>query len=174
MNNQVDLSIGPINPSQVAEKVVANVQDTLKIRPVNIHFDKAAWPTKMRGDSDMLELMLQNLVNNAIKYTPDQGHIHLTAQADEQSLRISIKDNGIGRKSALKSRKPDNRESMGLKIVHGMLKNYFGSGTYSITYVDLHENEKPTGTLVVVQIPGTSVTRNTSPESYEKSLYSQT
>jgi signal transduction histidine kinase len=96
MNNQVDLSIGPINPGQVAEKVVTNMQDALKVRPVNIHFDKNLWPSKMRGDGDMLELMLNNLVSNAIKYTPDQGHIYLNALADEQSVRISVKDSGIG------------------------------------------------------------------------------
>ncbi len=54
MTNQVDLSIGPINPAVIVQKIIANMQDTLKTRPVNVHFDIATWPTKMRGDSDLI------------------------------------------------------------------------------------------------------------------------
>jgi len=96
MTNQIDLSIGPINLGQVAEKVVNNFEDVLRIRPVNIHFDKTDWPGKMRADADLLGLVLTNLVNNAVKYTPDGGHIYLTATADEERVRISVKDTGIG------------------------------------------------------------------------------
>jgi len=96
MTNQIDLSIGAINPGQVMERVVENVKDVLKIRPVNLHFDRATWPEKMRADADMLALAFANLVNNAIKYTPDEGHIYLTATATEQQVRVSIKDTGIG------------------------------------------------------------------------------
>jgi len=96
MTNQIDLSIGPINPATIVQKIVNNLQDTLKARPVNVHFDVATWPTKMRGDNDLISLMIGNLVANAIKYTPDGGHIYLTATADEQNIRISVKDTGIG------------------------------------------------------------------------------
>jgi signal transduction histidine kinase len=96
MTNQIDLSISAINPGLIMEKVVQSVQDVLKLRPVNIHFDRAAWPDKMRADADMLALAFANLVNNAIKYTPDGGNIYLTATATEQQVRMSIKDTGIG------------------------------------------------------------------------------
>jgi len=96
MTNQTDLSIGPINPGQVMEKVVASAQAVLTARPVNIHFDRAAWPEKMRADADMIGLAFANLVSNAIKYTPDGGDIYLTASATEQQVRISVKDTGIG------------------------------------------------------------------------------
>ncbi len=96
MTNQIDISIGPINPALIVEKIVNNLQETLKVRPINIHFDRTTWPQKMRGDGDMLMLMLNNLIANAIKYTPDGGHVYLTATADDQYIRISIKDTGIG------------------------------------------------------------------------------
>ncbi|AZI67177.1 hypothetical protein EIB71_05625 [Kaistella daneshvariae] len=139
----------------------------------SIQVHPAINPLKVKLPPLVLQPFLENAVLHGLS-TAENKKVSVEVNPTKDGIAISIKDNGVGRKSALKSRKPDNRESMGLKIVHGMLTNYFGSGTYSITYVDLHENEKPTGTLVVVQIPGTSVTRNTSPESYEKSLYSQT
>jgi signal transduction histidine kinase len=96
MTNQIDLSIGPISPGAVMEKVVNSVQDVLKVRPVNVHFDRSTWPDKMRADADMLGLAFANLMSNAIKYTPDGGHIYLSATATEQLIRISVRDTGIG------------------------------------------------------------------------------
>jgi signal transduction histidine kinase len=154
MNNQVDLSIGPINPSQVAEKVVANVQDTLKIRPVNIHFDKAAWPTRMRGDSDMLELMLQNLVNNAIKYTPDQGNIYLTAQADDVSLRISIKDGGIGVAKEEQSRIFERFHTAGDTQLHSTSKTAFRGGGLGLGLAVCKGIAEAHGGKIWVESPG--------------------
>ena len=96
MTNQIDISIGPINPALIVHKIVTNLQDTLKTRPVNIHFEMETWPTKMRGDNDLISLMMSNLISNAIKYTPDSGHIYLTAKADDHYIRLSVKDSGIG------------------------------------------------------------------------------
>uniref|UniRef100_A0A7C6AA54 histidine kinase n=1 Tax=candidate division WOR-3 bacterium TaxID=2052148 RepID=A0A7C6AA54_UNCW3 len=47
------------------------------------------------GDSFKLEQMLINLVDNAIKYT-EKGEVEITAQRLNQSIRITIKDTGIG------------------------------------------------------------------------------
>ena len=42
---------------------------------------------------------------------------------------------------------------MNTKIADEMLKNYFGSDSYSIVYHDLEENNHSCGTMVVLQIP---------------------
>jgi signal transduction histidine kinase len=128
MTNQIDLSIGPINPGTVAEKVVNNVQETLKIRPVNIHFDRSTWPERMRGDADMLGLCLANLVSNAIKYTPDGGHIYLTATADDQQIRISVKDTGIGVAKEEQSRIFERFHTAGDTQLHSTSKTAFRGG----------------------------------------------
>jgi len=47
-------------------------------------------------DRDKLETILINLINNAIKFTPSHGIVQISAQIDSGSLRISVKDTGIG------------------------------------------------------------------------------
>ncbi|MBI5667328.1 MAG: hybrid sensor histidine kinase/response regulator [Chloroflexi bacterium] len=96
MTNQIDLSIAPVHPGLVAERVVNNLLPALQTRRVTLHFDRSTWPELMRGDADLLALALANLLNNAIKYTPDGGHVYLTASADDQVIRFSVKDTGIG------------------------------------------------------------------------------
>ena len=48
------------------------------------------------ADSDLLERAVSNLVDNAIKYTPEGGRIRLAARAEPGTVRIAVEDNGIG------------------------------------------------------------------------------
>ncbi len=47
-------------------------------------------------DADKLEIVLNNLLDNAIKYTPLHGHIYVNAEVKGGSLVISVQDSGIG------------------------------------------------------------------------------
>jgi CheY-like chemotaxis protein/anti-sigma regulatory factor (Ser/Thr protein kinase) len=48
------------------------------------------------GDATRIDQILTNLLTNAIKYTPDEGTIAITAEQDAARLRLRIADSGIG------------------------------------------------------------------------------
>jgi len=50
----------------------------------------------IRGDKDKLTDVMINLIDNAIKFTPQGGRIDLGVEVDDNSLHIYVRDTGIG------------------------------------------------------------------------------
>ena len=51
---------------------------------------------KLFADPQMIETVLRNLVNNAIKFTPANGQIKIEACQTDGQITVSVKDSGIG------------------------------------------------------------------------------
>ena len=47
-------------------------------------------------EQEQIHQVISNLINNAIKYTPPDGNIEIKSEIINKSIKISIKDNGIG------------------------------------------------------------------------------
>lgn len=50
----------------------------------------------VKGDMTRLSQILSNLLNNAAKYTPEGGHIALSARREKGEIIVEVADNGIG------------------------------------------------------------------------------
>jgi signal transduction histidine kinase len=50
----------------------------------------------IHGDGQRLEQVLLNLMTNAAKFTPEEGHILVRVRQDDTSLIIAVQDDGIG------------------------------------------------------------------------------
>jgi heavy metal sensor kinase len=57
----------------------------------------AAEPTPIAGDARMLQRMLSNIVDNAVKYTPPGGKVEVSLAASERpDIIVTVKDTGVG------------------------------------------------------------------------------
>jgi len=65
--------------------------------------------TMVCADENMVRCILRNLVGNAVKFTRQGGEVNLTAQREDQSIMVSIKDNGVG----IEKEKLDNLFKLG-------------------------------------------------------------
>jgi two-component system phosphate regulon sensor histidine kinase PhoR len=51
---------------------------------------------RLIGNPDYIERAVSNLVDNAIKYTPEKGTIHVGASIEDEFVLVEVTDNGIG------------------------------------------------------------------------------
>ena len=91
------------------------------------------------GDADRLEQALQNLAANALRHTPDEGHIRLTAKRQADAVVLTVHDNGPGIPSehlplifdrfykADLSRKAAGGSGLGLSIVKAIVELHGGT-----------------------------------------------
>ncbi len=52
--------------------------------------------TRVYADADMVRSIIQNLITNAVKFTPENGQIIISSAGDKGFVEVSVRDNGIG------------------------------------------------------------------------------
>ena len=93
----------------------------------------------MKADREGLREILDNLLDNAIKYTPEGGRVSVLWQSNGAMARIAVRDSGIGIKPEDQERvferfyrvdKARSREmggtGLGLSITHGIVTGHNG------------------------------------------------
>jgi signal transduction histidine kinase len=143
----------------IVESVVANARARTSRHPVEVHTPAAL---SANVDPLRLEQVLTNLVDNAIKYSPDGGAIRIEARHSKGDLRLVVADRGIGIPPEHRGRIFDRfYQAHPEQRLGGM-----GLGLYiSRQIVDLHggrmDAEFPAagGTRVIVTLPAGAATR---------------
>ena len=51
---------------------------------------------KLRGDKQRLSILLNNMIGNAVKYTPAEGKVHVSLEVADGRMSIAVSDTGIG------------------------------------------------------------------------------
>ena len=85
----------PTDLGQIARKIVDNhLVPAEKTLQVNLKVDEQL--PIINADETMLQRAMTNLVDNAIKYTPDGGNIHVSVVRHENLIIIAVQDSGLG------------------------------------------------------------------------------
>lgn len=84
---------GDVDLTKLALEVAERMQLTTQKHTVRVH---AAESLSLVGDHDHLEQVLNNLVANAIKYSPDGGSVNIHVEKDADGALVRVRDGGIG------------------------------------------------------------------------------
>ena len=125
---RIELSVGPTNLAEIAEKIVGQFAQAAQQRNLLISFDPKQWPTLIQADGDLLELAIYNVIGNAIKYTPDGGVVTLTAKPGQTNVLLTVKDSGIGISKEDMARIFDRFYTAGDTQLHSTSKTAFRGG----------------------------------------------
>lgn len=63
---------------------------------IDLGFEGCAAPLWVRGDAVSLAEMLGNLIDNAIRYTQEEGHITISVADEQEKIVLRVEDNGSG------------------------------------------------------------------------------
>jgi signal transduction histidine kinase len=87
----------PVDMGALAARIHQVFSERARQKGVELRLESlpAGEPLLVLGDEQLLEQVLENLVSNAVKYTP-KGHVTLRLLRDEERIGIDVEDTGIG------------------------------------------------------------------------------
>jgi two-component system, sensor histidine kinase and response regulator len=93
--NEMNFHPVRINMNKLAKEVIQGYSFAALQKRITI---RITIPAKLiiTADNQMVKTIMRNLISNAIKFTPKDGIITLSATETRQFIRVSVKDNGIG------------------------------------------------------------------------------
>lgn len=87
---------GPVEMAKVINSVVSMMSPRLKEKNLELTTDITDGLPVIQADKDMVGQLLINLLDNAVKYTPEGGRIKVEAQPVQQGIKVVVGDTGIG------------------------------------------------------------------------------
>jgi PAS domain S-box-containing protein len=92
---QMDLQIERLDVDPMIHEVVERLRPMADGRHLQLTVESTPG-LALRADRRRLEQVLANLVANAIKFTPEQGSVAITARRRRKQVAVSVRDTGIG------------------------------------------------------------------------------
>jgi two-component system phosphate regulon sensor histidine kinase PhoR len=86
----------PVDLRAVIERSVANFEHEARGRGIRIAVEIEARHRWTMGDSSLLSRAVDNLIDNAIKYSHQGGRVEVTLREGGDELHLSVRDHGIG------------------------------------------------------------------------------
>lgn len=95
ISGKIRLDVRQCDVSALVGEAVENIRPSAEAKGIALD---AAVPAaiSLHGDRDRLRQVLWNLLSNAVKFTPSRGQIQVRLSAEPDSVRVAVRDTGIG------------------------------------------------------------------------------
>lgn len=84
------------NFTEFVQKLINEQANIIKSRNQHVKFDAPKNPVMTMYDEEKMHMIVENLISNASKYTPEHGKINLGLEADSHKVSLSVNDTGVG------------------------------------------------------------------------------
>lgn len=168
---RIELRHEALELGEVLDRATSVIQPFLKQRKHRFEV-KIERPLDTTGDADRLEQVFVNLLNNAVKYTPEGGLIKLIAKRSDEEIIISIIDSGVGispellphvcdlfRQADSSLDRSEGGLGIGLSVVKSLLEMHSGQ-------ISIESRGTDRGTTVKVRLPAESHRATPSPANH--------
>ncbi len=93
---EVRMDMEPCHIEDIIEKSMQGQENHAELKRQTLTLDVAPDLPRVLGNSLRLGQSVSNLISNAIKYTPEEGTIVVSASIKDSKVVVKIRDNGIG------------------------------------------------------------------------------
>lgn len=150
-SNNLTLKIEKVDIKTLINQIIQKLQFKIKRHKINLQtiYSKEQ-EAIIQTDSKLLNIALQNLIENAVRYTPENGNIDIKVDFLRKQALIEIKDTGYGipkeKRSKILAESVNSRDmAFSLYLVKLILKKLHGH----ITFI----SEENKGTTFTVSLP---------------------
>lgn len=157
---KLEISPASLDLNAVIDECITAARPHAEAREITVEFDHASLPA-VAADRQRIEQVLDNLISNAVKFTPPGGHVVVAAAFAEDKVVIEVRDNGIGIpeveqarlferffRSSTSSDQAIRGTGLGLSIVKAIVEAHGGTVTCTSALGE--------GTTFVVALPVTT------------------
>jgi signal transduction histidine kinase len=145
---------------EMLSQVATDFEPLAQKNNVSLFYAKSETPVPhVKIDKDRIKWVLNNLVENAIRYTPAQGSVQLSIEVTAGQVKVKVKDTGIGIKPEDRGNiferfyragnaiaKENQGNGLGLYIARTIATDHGGD-------LDFVANEGTTGTTFILTLP---------------------
>jgi signal transduction histidine kinase len=93
---KVELHLRAVSAAALLEQAILDQRAVAKERDVELGMGAPTIDRAVNADPDRVQLVLANLISNAIRHTPAQGHVETRAAPADGFVRFEVSDTGSG------------------------------------------------------------------------------
>jgi two-component system, OmpR family, phosphate regulon sensor histidine kinase PhoR len=86
----------PLRVDEVVRETIASLQTTAKKKRIRLVEEPATRLPPVAADKSLITQAVRNLVNNAIKYSPERTTVTVSTALEAEAVRVSVEDRGYG------------------------------------------------------------------------------
>lgn len=132
-SGQLELKFGELRLQDVILPVVHNFLRICETRSLTIEVADMQGLPHVYADPRQLKVVFQNIIGNAVKFTPDGGSIQIEARClDDKQIEVAVRDTGIGIPVAEQKRVFDMFHVLGSLSTHSTSKIAFRGGGFGL------------------------------------------
>jgi PAS domain S-box-containing protein len=92
------LAIDPktVDFKEISRNVIKELKGEIETKKIKVKESYSRGLPKIKADPNLSRIILQNIITNAVKYTPEKGTVSVLLKKDEENLIIQISDTGYG------------------------------------------------------------------------------
>ena len=93
---KLEVQFGPVQLAEVIERCAETAQLKANRKQITLEIEVPPNLPAVHGDASLLRDVVQNLLDNAIQYTPEGGRVRVIATAGPREAVVTVDDTGMG------------------------------------------------------------------------------